>query len=225
MAGGRGKRLRPFTYVEPKPLLPVGNINSIEYLIGHLKISGFDEIFISINYLKEKFSVCHEYSKKYDVHIKLIEETHDLGTVGSLSLMNNYLDEPFSLINGDLFTQPPYKQMLMKFKNENADMMIGMTAHETISPYGIVKFDENNRLLKIDEKPKRKEWINSGVYFLNPKTLKFLNNQYMDIHNFIEIIIQNNGSIITFDIGEKWLDIGCIDDYEKASKQIEDWDY
>jgi len=223
MAGGKGKRLRPFTYIKPKPLLPVGSINPIEYLIRDIKNSGFDEILMSVNYLKNEFNVCIEYSKKYDIQITLIEETKELGTVGSLSLMKEDLDKPFLMINGDLFVEPPYKQMHLALKNNKADMVIGITQKSSVSPYGVVSFDKNNRLLKIVEKPIIKDWINSGVYILHPRALKSLNNKYMDIHNFIDKIIQNNGTIITYDIGNKWLDIGNIDDYEKAIILLESW--
>ena len=225
MAGGKGVRLRPFTYVEPKPLLTVGSINPIEYSIKYLKKCGIDEIFISINYLKEKFEICHQYSKKHGIKITLIEEPKQMGTVGSISLMKNYLNDPFLLLNGDLFTQPPYKIMLDKFKKSNADILIGMKEEITNSPYGVMDFDKNNRVSKIIEKPARSEWINAGVYLINQKIINLIDKEYMDTPDLIKKVIASNGIVISFDIGPKWLDIGCLDDYENANSVLNEWEY
>ncbi len=110
MAGGKGLRLRPFTYVAPKPLLGVNGINSIEFSIKNLKKNGVEDLFISINYLKEKFEVCKKYEKKYQVNITLIEEQKQMGTVGSLMLMRDHLNEEFIMINGDLFADVNYRK-------------------------------------------------------------------------------------------------------------------
>ena len=223
MAGGMGVRLRPFTYVKPKPLLPVANISPIEYLIRDMKRHGFDEILISVNYLSEKFDICSKFEKKYDIPIKLIRENKKMGTIGSLSLMKDFLNDPFILINGDLFAEPPYKRMFKKYKATSASMVVGIKKYDYLSPYGVIAKNNDDSLIKIKEKPLRSDWISAGVYLLDPKKIDLITKIPMDIPIFIQNIQKKGDLVITCDIGEKWLDIGNIEDYEKAESTINGW--
>ncbi|MDB3990733.1 sugar phosphate nucleotidyltransferase [Gammaproteobacteria bacterium] len=224
MAGGKGTRLRPFTYVEPKPLLPVGKINPIEYLVKDLKENGVNEIIISINYLKEKFySPCEEYSKKYQVKIELIEEKSSMGTAGSLSLMKDLIREPFILINGDLFTNPPYKKMISRFNEEKSEILIGIKNLSSMSLYGVVTFNEDNIVERITEKPSYSEWINAGIYIINHNMLNFINKDFMTTPELVSKAMEMGKVVTSYDVGERWLDIGCLEDYEKAEQIINGW--
>ncbi|MAS50322.1 MAG: hypothetical protein CL712_00075 [Chloroflexi bacterium] len=223
MAGGLGQRLRPFTYVTPKPLLPVNNMCSIEFLIKELKNYNVEEVFISVNYLKEKFDVCYSYEKKYGVKITLIEEEERMGTVGSLSLMKNFLDDNFIVLNGDLFTSINYKKMLNKFNKTAADAMICVKKEATTSPYGVVSYDENDQLIAITEKPTYFDWINAGIYLFSPGIISHIKKEYFDMPDLLRTLKKENKKIIIFDIGEKWLDIGKVEDYEEASTIINNW--
>ncbi len=223
MAGGLGQRLRPFTYITPKPLLPVNDMCSIEFLVRELKNYNINDIFISVNYLKEKFDVCYSYKKKYGVNITLIEEQKRMGTVGSLSLMKDLLDDNFILLNGDLFTSIDYTKMLSKFNEAKADLVICIKKEATTSAYGIVNFDSNDQLISIIEKPTSHEWINAGTYLFHPEITNFIKKEYFDMPDLLSILKKENKKILTFDIGDKWLDIGKVDDYEKAAQIIQDW--
>ncbi len=223
MAGGLGQRLRPFTYITPKPLLPVNDMCSIEFLVKELSNYNIDDIFISVNYLKEKFDVCYSYEKKYGVNITLIEEQDRMGTVGSLSLMKDFLDDNFILLNGDLFTSIDYTKMLGKFKDTQADLLICVKKEATTSPYGIVNFNANDQLISITEKPTSYNWINAGIYLFHPGVTNFIKKEYFDMPDLLSILKKENKKLLTFDLGEKWLDIGKVEDYEKASKIIQDW--
>ena len=223
MAGGEGMRLRPFTYVLPKPLLPVGDISPIEYSIRYLKNNGFKEIIISTNYLKEKFNICYKFAEEYGIKLHLIDEDVKLGTAGSLDLMREYLTEPFVVLNGDLLAQPPYKAMFQTMNDGNADILIGVKKHFTQIPYGTITFDAENNLLEIYEKPKIEHWINSGIYLLDPRVLNYIEHQtYLDMPSLIERV-ESNGKVKVHDIGENWLDIGKVEDYESASLVLHSW--
>jgi len=223
MAGGEGLRLRPFTYVMPKPLLPVGDISPIEYSVRYLKSIGFREILVSTNYLKEKFQICLEYIDKYDINIRLIDENMKLGTAGSLDLMRTWLDEPFVVLNGDLLAQPPYRAMYSAMEEGDADIVIGIKKHVTQIPYGVIQFNESNTLYGIEEKPNLTHWINAGIYILHPRVLKHIETgAYLDMPSLIEKTEQA-GKVLVHDIGENWLDIGKVEDYENADRVLHSW--
>jgi len=223
MAGGSGERLRPFTYVVPKPLLPVNGTNAIENSIKNLKRYGFEDFLISVNYLKENFDICMKYKEEYGVNIALVEEKDRMGTAGSLKLMQSELDGPFLLQNGDLFADIDYRKMYEKFTEFDCDCLVGIKKVEVKSLYGVVDFRENLSVKRITEKPTKTEWINSGIYILNPEIIQLINNTYTDITDLLDELLNQNKSIYTFDIGERWIDIGKIEDYKKAENTIKTW--
>ena len=223
MAGGRGERLRPFTYVVPKPLLPVYKTNAIENSIHNLSKHGFEEFIISVNYLKNKFDICYEYEKKFDVKIKLVEEPKRMGTAGSLRYMRDELKEPFLLQNGDLFADVNYTKMHKKFIEHDCDCLLGMKKIEFQSLYGILDIDEKFSLKQVIEKPTNTEWINSGIYILKPELIEMIEDKYTDITDLISELLNQRKSVFVFDIGDRWIDIGKIEDYKKVENIIKTW--
>ena len=104
MAGGLGERLKPFTEIIPKPLLPLGDKSIIEILIQRLKDSGVTEIILAINYRSELFESYLGDGSKHGVKITYAKEEKPLGTAGPLSNIKDQLTEPFIVINGDILT-------------------------------------------------------------------------------------------------------------------------
>jgi len=100
LAGGLGTRLRPFTEIIPKPLLPIGEKSVLEIQIEHLKKNGFDEIFLATNYKSEYIENFFGDGSRYGVKLRVSKEDKPLGTVGPLTLLREQLAEPFLVING-----------------------------------------------------------------------------------------------------------------------------
>lgn len=223
MAGGRGERLRPFTYVVPKPLLPVNETNAIENSISKLSRHGFRDFLISVNYLKNKFDICLEYEKKFDISIKLVEEPKRMGTAGSLRYMREDLKEPFLLQNGDLFADVDYTKMYKKFLQYQCDCLVGMKKIEVQSLYGVIDVNDDFSVKQVVEKPTTTEWINSGIYILKPDLIEMIGDKYTDITDLISKLLDQKRSIYSFDIGDRWIDIGKIEDYKKVENIIKTW--
>lgn len=104
LAGGLGTRLRPFTEIIPKPLLPIGEKSVLEIQIDRLKESGFYEIFLATNYKSEYIENFLGDGSRYGVKLTISKETKPLGTVGPITLLREHLAEPFLVINGDVLT-------------------------------------------------------------------------------------------------------------------------
>ncbi len=223
MAGGKGERLRPFTYVVPKPLLPVYETNAIENSISMLSRHGFQEFLISVNYLKNKFDICLEYEKKFDINIKLVEEPKRMGTAGSLRYMRKDLEEPFLLQNGDLFADVDYTKMYNKFLEHQCDFLIGIKKIEVQSLYGVIDVNNDFSVKQVLEKPTTTQWINSGIYILKPDLIEMIRDEYTDITDLMSELLNQKRSIYTFDIGDRWIDIGKIEDYKKVENIIKTW--
>jgi len=224
MAGGEGVRLRPFTYLIPKPLLPVGDKSVIEHMICALANYGFDEIFVTTNYRAEDFAKCLDFGTKYGVKVELIREHKKLGTVGAVSLLSESLTGPFLLVNGDLIVDTDLSSMVDFHKSYGGSITIGIKKFCEKIPYGVVEWNEDYELVSITEKPEVVRHVNAGIYVLDITVIKYIsNNGYMDITELIERIKQVPGKILVYDIGDCWMDMGRFRDYEKAIEATEEW--
>lgn len=224
MAGGEGVRLRPFTYMLPKPFLPVGDSTVFEHIIQNLKNCGFDDICISVNYQAKQFRKCLEYREKYGVKIQLSRERKKLGTAGALFNLKRRLKESFCLINGDLLTRTRLDRMHAFHERRNADITMGIKKHDVVIPYAVIQKNALQRLARIKEKPSYRYHINAGIYMLNPRVLRLLRRERrLDMPALIELVRRSSGKVFVYDIGEYWLDIGHLTDYENALDVIQTW--
>lgn len=224
MAGGEGLRLRPFTYIIPKPLLPLGDSTILDHTVRCLIKNGFDEIFISVNYRSKRFDKWMSDGEKYNADIKLIKENKKLGTAGSLYLMRDFLTNDFCMLNGDLIIKVALDEMYRFHKQNNADITIGVKMHSLTIPYAIINKSEGGTLLDIEEKPTYNYSINSGIYILSPSVFNIMTHeQHKDMPELIDNVKKKGGGIFVYDIGACWLDMGQFSDYEKAVDIIDQW--
>ncbi len=224
MAGGEGVRLRPFTYIIPKPLLPVGDLTVLEHAIMELARSGIEDIFISTNYHARQFQECTPYGEKYGVKLFLFKENRKLGTAGALYLIKDNLDNPFCVLNGDLIFRVDIAGMFRVHSEKNADITIGIKQHRLTVPYAIIERGADGALFEIKEKPTYTYYINAGIYVLSPSVLASLNAEaYLDMPTLIDSIRGSGGGVFVHDIGDQWLDMGQLSDYELAIDLIDQW--
>ncbi len=225
MAGGQGIRLRPLTYVIPKPLLPLGDITILEYLVKNLSKNGFDDIFLICFYQHEKFRPCLSYAEKYHIKMEMVVEEKGMGTAGGIFLIKKKLDNDFLVINGDLLVDMDFKSMFDFHVTQKADITIGATKYSFTVPHGVIELTDNDHLKSITEKPRYSHLINSGIYVLNVSVLgsEENGNSSLDMPSLISVAKGKNKSVLVYDIGDHWLDTGELDEYERAVGQIEEW--
>jgi NDP-sugar pyrophosphorylase family protein len=80
LAGGKGTRLKPYTTVFPKPLMPIGDKPILEIVVKQLKSYGFDEIIMAVGHLAELIMTFFNDGSKYGINIKYTRENKPLGT-------------------------------------------------------------------------------------------------------------------------------------------------
>ncbi len=219
LAGGLGKRLRPLTQNIPKPLLPLGESTILESIINYLVSYSIKEIYIACGYKHNVFKDFFKEKKFPGVKIKISIEKKRLGTVGPISLIKNDLQKPFLLINGDILTDLNIDEFYKFTLRKKA--ILGITTKKITVPFdfGVIK-TKDNYVKTIQEKPKLKFDILTGVYILKPNIFKYIpNNQYMDIDELIKVLISNNEKISQFTLRGYWADIGRIGSYTNASKK------
>lgn len=221
LAGGLGTRLKEFTEIIPKPLLPMGEKSLMELQIISLKENGFNDIYVATNYKANYVEAFLGNGKKYGVKIHFSKEDKPLGTCGPLSLLKKELTEPFILMNGDILTKLNFKKFYDFGNKSKSNLTLGTKIITTPFRFGNVKTDKNNYIQSIEEKPDLKFEILGGIYFLKPKIFDFIpNNKYYGIDTLIKDLLNKKEKISRYLIEDYWLDIGQIEDYRKARKEV-----
>lgn len=221
MAGGFGTRLRPLTNDCPKPLLKVGDKPILEITLRNFISYGFKNFYISTHYMPEKIREHFGNGNKWGVNIEYVHEEIPLGTGGALALLPKTLNKlPLIMINGDILTNINYRSLL-NFHNKNeADATMCVREYEYQIPYGVVSA-EGSRVIKMVEKPVQQFYVNAGIYVLNSDIINLVSeNEKIDMPTLLELKMEQGGRVNMFPIHEYWLDIGRMDDFEKAQRDI-----
>ena len=220
MVGGLGTRLRPLTENIPKPMLKVGNKPILETIILNFKKYGFTNIILSVSYKSEIIEEYFKDGREFGVNIEYIHETKRMGTAGALSLMREKLNEPFFVMNGDLLTNINFEHMMEYHLSNKAIATMGVREYDFQVPYGVVNVDGEN-ILSIEEKPVHSFFVSGGVYVLESKVLEFIpNDEFYDMPTLFEKVIENKMKSVSFPIREYWLDIGRLEEFEKANNEF-----
>jgi len=216
LAGGLGSRLKPFTEIIPKPLLPIGEKSILEIQIERLRTFGFDEIIIATNYKSDYIEKYLGNGNRYGVKITISKESEPLGTAGPLTLLKDKLDKPFIVINGDILTAIDFS----KFYNYaiGKEVLLTLAIKKEILPFafGNISF-KGDYVTNVEEKPDIVTFILAGIYVMHPDIIKLIpENTYYGIDTLIKDMIAQKMKIVKYEMKEYWLDIGRLDDYEQA---------
>lgn len=217
MAGGFGKRLYPLTNNLPKPMLTVGIKPILENIIENFVSQGFRNFYISTFYKSEIIKNHFKDGRHLAANIQYINEEEPLGTAGALWFLKDKIKTPFIVMNGDLLVKINFKHLIDFHLNYNALATMCVRESTYQVPYGVVTMDDVN-ILKIQEKPTYSYFINAGIYCLNNIVFDFFNkNQYINMPTLFQEIINAGKTVCAFPIHEYWVDIGSMDDYQKAT--------
>lgn len=223
LAGGLGSRLKPFTDIIPKPLIPIsGEKTVLEIQITNFQKQGVTDIYIATNYKSELIESYLGDGSKYGVRLTFSKEDKPLGTCGPLSLLKDELREPFLLMNGDILTGLDFKKF-SKFAIKS-DALLTVAIKEQITPFDfgnvIVK---NNRIVGIQEKPKLLFNIVAGIYLLKQEVFNYIpDNQYFGIDELITILLKRGIYVSGYPVKEFWTDIGRMDDLSEVIERYKD---
>jgi NDP-sugar pyrophosphorylase family protein len=221
LAGGLGSRLKPFTDVIPKPLLPIGEKSVLEIQIERFKQHGFTDITLATNYRAEYISNFLGDGSRYGVKLKISKEVKPLGTVGPVKLLEEELTEPFLVMNGDILTQLDFAKFYDFALSKGT--MLTVAIKKMILPYafGNIFFDKDY-VTEIQEKPEFVTYALAGMYVMTPEILKFIpKDEYFGMDALMKDMLSAAIPISKYEVNEYWLDIGRMDDYQKAQDMYE----
>jgi dTDP-glucose pyrophosphorylase len=216
MAGGMGKRLLPHTENCPKPMLTIHGKPMLEHIINRAKSEGFRKFILSINYLGHMVKDYFGDGDRWGVHINYVCEEKPLGTAGALRLISPLPVDPFVVTNGDVISEISYRKILEFHQERNVFATMAVRVHELKNPYGVVRTDGFD-LVGFEEKPTYRDYINAGIYILNPKTLEVLTGEYCDMPTLFDRLRQKDKRTLVYPMHEAWLDVGRPDDLHLAN--------
>lgn len=219
MAGGVGQRLRPLTQDLPKPMLPVGDRPLLEHIVDKIRDSGIRNITITTHYLPEKIRQHFGDGSRHDVNIEYIDEQMPLGTAGALSLMKK-ADGPILVINGDVLTNLNYRAMYAFHHEHRPSVTIAVRQYEMYVPYGVVEC-RDMKVTEVKEKPTYSLFVNAGIYIIEPDAMDLVpSERRFDITDLFAAVSRSRLWMAAFPIREYWIDIGRIEDYQKANEDV-----
>ncbi len=220
LAGGRGRRLEPYTSILPKPLMPIGNRSILEILVDQLANAGFRKLTFSVGYLSHLIRAVFDNGPGKGVEITYVQELEPLGTAGPLRLVDG-LKETFMVMNGDLLTTLDHAALLDYHLEHGNALTIATHRRHVRSDYGVLHLHENGagrRVTSYEEKPEMMLHVSMGVYVMEPEVLAYIPAEGLfDLPDLVKALLADGRPIGSFVHEGLWLDIGRHEDYEKAN--------
>lgn len=221
LAGGKGTRLKPYTWVLPKPLMPIGEMPILEVIIKQLAAAGFDHITLAVNHMAEIIGAFFGDGSKWNIKIDYSLEDKPLSTIAPLKLIKE-LPDNFLIMNGDVLTDLDYSQLYDYHVNNNNIFTISSYLRQQLNDYGVLEINDERKLYGFREKPITHFEVSMGVYMASKKILEVIppDTFYGFDHLMLDLIkLQNPASVRTHN--GYWLDIGRPDDYQTAIEKFD----
>lgn len=217
MAGGKGTRLKPYTTLIPKPLVPVGGeVAILEIVIQQLKQSGFNHITLAINHLANLVRAYIGGGEKWGIVIDYSLEEEPLGTIGPLTLMEN-LPENFLVMNGDVLCDLDYEHFYKTHVQNRSAVSVSTCRRDFKIDFGVIQYDQNRELTHFQEKPLYEFDVSMGIYCFHRSVIEKLpKGQKYGFDELMLDAIRKKEKVSICPFQGFWLDIGRPEDYEYA---------
>ncbi|MBF8266788.1 MAG: Nucleotidyl transferase [Dehalococcoidia bacterium] len=226
LAGGEGTRLRPLTCNTPKPMVPILNRPFLEHMLGHLKGHGVDHAIVTLCYLPDKIKAHFGDGEGVGMHLSYMLEERPLGTAGAVKNVEEALHEAFFVLNGDIFTDLDLKAMVRFHREKRAQVTLFLTPVENPASFGVVETDPEGRVLRFLEKPSPGEtssnWINGGVYFMEPQALSHAPARefHMFERGLFPRLLELGVPVYGYRARPYWMDVGTPASYLRVHREL-----
>ena len=219
MAGGLGTRLRPLTDKIPKPLLKVGAKPILETILESFLDGGFHRFYFAVNYKSRMIEDYFGDGSRFGAEIEYLHENKRMGTAGALYFLPEIPKEPILVMNGDLLTKVDFGELLDYHIEQAAIATMAVREYNYQVPYGVIDFD-GEQITGIREKPSYSFFVNAGIYVLNPEAVARVDKEeFFDMPQLFDELIASGKKTTVFPVREYWLDIGRMDDFQRAQEE------
>lgn len=202
MAGGKGTRMKPFTNIFPKPLIPIGNKSMLEVIMDEYNVYFQSSFILSVNFKANLIKAyLEEYTKFYN--FSYLQEDIPLGTGGALKYLDGKIDKPFFVSNCDILIKTNYADIYKYHNDEKNDFTIVASMIHYKIPYGVCDIENGGTLRQLVEKPEYDFLVNAGMYIINPAVLKYIpKDTFYNITDLIEQVKKNSGKVGVYPVSE-----------------------
>jgi NDP-sugar pyrophosphorylase family protein len=224
VAGGQGTRLRPYTTILPKALLPIGQRPVIEHILRRLRGAGVHTVEMCVGNLGELIRVylTEATDLEQELELRWRWETEPLGTAGALRALPD-LSGPLLVMNGDVLTELDFQALLQAHRASGAVLTVATEERSVHIPYGVIDTGEEGRIVAYHEKPVRSYRVSMGVYVFEPRALEFIPPsgpcQFPDL---VVDLLEAGEHVHAFGSDAPWFDIGTVSEYEAAVRYLEE---
>ena len=220
LAGGKGTRLRPYTVVLPKPLMPVGDYPILEIVVRQLAYCGFDHVTMAVNHQAELIKAFFGDGAKWGVRIDYSLEDRELSTMGPLKLIPD-LPQNFLVMNGDILTDLDYTDFFDSHVRGGNCFTISSYERAHQIDYGVLETDSEGRLSGFHEKPTARYEVSMGVYMLHRRIVDRIPAECpYGFDQLMKDLLAANERVNVRRFSGYWLDIGRTDDYARAVEEF-----
>ena len=229
LAGGLGKRLRPLTHTGPKQLIPIANKPVLHYCIEDLVNAGIKDIGIIVGYTEDRINTIKESvgdGSKWGAKVTYIEQDAPRGLAHAVWISKDFLkNDDFVVYLGDNILKGGIKHFVEEFKKSNAEASILLCKVDNPEKFGIATLDEKDRIIEVEEKPKKPKtnYAIVGVYLFKPIIFEHIKNLKPSLRNELELthviqsLIESKHKIISHFVNGWWDDAGTTDDILHAN--------
>ena len=224
LVGGEGTRLRPLTATIPKPVVPLVDRPFIRYMIDWLAHHGVDDVVLACGFLAAGVRDVLGEGGERGPNLRYVEEPEALGTAGAIKFAEEFLDERFLALNGDVLTDLDLSALVRRHEEREARATIALYPVADPSAYGLVRRTETGEILEFLEKPDPSEIdtdeINAGAYVLEREILELVpEGRAVSIEREVFPKLVGDG-LYSQRLSGYWMDIGTPERYLQASWDI-----
>jgi NDP-mannose synthase len=221
LAGGKGRRLMPYTTVLPKPLMPIGDYSILEVILRQLKHAGFSKVTICTGYLHELIHAYLNSNKTLGLNISYTHEDTPLGTIGPLRLIED-LDDTFLVMNGDILTDIDYTALIDAHRSKSAIATVATYQRDVHIDFGVLEKNTANRIIAFREKPTYHFDVSMGIYVFSKRILDLVpENTPFGFDQLMYALTEAKAPVFSYPHTGYWLDIGRPDDYARSIEEFE----
>ncbi|MGZ8666066.1 MAG: sugar phosphate nucleotidyltransferase [Solirubrobacterales bacterium] len=224
LAGGKGTRLRPYTTILPKPLMPLGNQPILELILHQLSAAGFREVDLSVGHLGGLIRAYLTESEALgdELEVRYIYEDEPLGTAGALKLIDPAPREPFLVMNGDILTTLDYAELMRFHRSEAPALTIASHQKEVQLALGVIETGgEGGEVTGFVEKPTLHYEVSMGIYIYDPAALSYIPEGRFDFPDVVMALLEAGEKVVTYPFEGEWFDIGTRDEHERAMVEFD----
>ena len=222
LAGGLGTRLRPYTTVLPKPLVPVGERPILEHILRRLHRCGVRRVDLCVGHLGDLIQAYFSQATALpdELELRWHWEREPLGTAGALRLVPD-LSGTFIAMNGDILTTLDYRELLAFHGQNDAALTVATHAKRVDIDLGVIETD-GERIVGYREKPRLDYEVSMGIYAYDERALDQLpGDGPCQFPELVQRLLEAGERVAAFRSEAEWFDIGTFEEHQRAAEALE----